>query len=170
MPEIYPVTANLFPGLLERLGVRLTQPRAPLWYLADTIMPVSLVDSQITLQAIVETTAQQFATEGEKTAPAGGTILASTGQLVAGTFNFTVYGTFIDTVTDNGMTIGHRDPTDVSNNWLFTYRGASGNDPTSFRYDWTETVLENERIRVTTAVLGGAGSLFNAIIWRRLLS
>lgn len=169
MPEIYPVTTNLFPGLLERLAVRLTRPVAPLWYLSDTIMPVSLVDSQITLSAIVETTAQQFATEGEQTAPAAGTVLSDTGQLPAGTFNFVAFGTFLDTINDNGISIGHRDPTNATNNWLFTYRGASANDPTQFRYDWTETVVANERIRLTTAATGGAGSLFNGIIWRRQL-
>jgi len=169
LPEIYPITSNVFPGLLERLGVRLTAPRVPLYYLSDTVMPVSIVDSNITLDAVTVPGVEIFATEGTKTAPAAGVDLADTGQLVAGNFVCRVYCNFLDSLVNNILSIQHRNAADSANIWDYKFNGVAA-VLNQFYFEFTEAFAANERLRVEVLVTATAAMTYNGIIWRRLLT
>jgi len=170
MPELLPIQAILFQNLLRDFQI-IAPPRVPVWWMSDVVQPVALVNSQVTLDAVISETAMQFATQGTVISPLIGAILADTGQLPAGTYLFRAIMSFINTSAINGIILEHRDPADAANVW--EWEGNTGNNSEGFlpiTIEWVETVVLNERIRATNRVAGSGQSRFNVIIWRRLLT
>lgn len=166
MPQVFGINSFLFQDLLRDFQV-IAPPRSPVWYLSDTVIPVSLVNSQIVLDANISETAMQFATEGPKFQPLANVLLADTGQLPVGRYLFRIYANWSDP-TFNSVNIQHRDPTDATNNW--DYEMVVGPTKTErFEQSWTETLLADERIRLIVRVNAGANSRYSGIIWRRFL-
>lgn len=164
MPDLFPITSNVFPGLLERLGVRLTQPRAPLWELSSIVQPVSIVDANITLQATVDPGVQLFATEGVLSNPAVNALLADTGQLEAGNWEFVVWLSAGVIDISQIVDLEHRNALNSSANW--EHHLPLGFPQPVIR--WSELVLQDERIRLRNLTTSSAVN-YSGIIWRRLL-
>ena len=168
MPEIYPITSNVFPGLLERLGVRLTAPRAPLYYLSDVVMPVTIVDSGITFAAVVDPGVQLFATEGQQTAPLINDLLADTGALPVGNYEFKVWLAHDEQVFGPKVAIEHRDALNTGNIWSHHFYFT--NIPGFFHFECSVALAEDERLRLRVEVGATAARVYNGIIFRRFLT
>lgn len=167
MPEIFPVQSSSIDALLRRLEVRLVIPRAPLWELSNVITPVSIVDSGITLRADVEANPYLFATAGPLAAPVANTVLADTGALPAGNYQFRAW--MFSQETSGGFIEGiieHRDAANTANNWQIRINAHLENNPLR---EWTESLLTDERLRMIIRINGTAGRTTQAIIWRRLI-
>ena len=167
MPDIFAINSFLFQNLLRDFQV-IAPPRAPVWYLSDTVIPVSLVNSQITLEANISETAMQFATEGVQVGPAAGALLADTGQLPAGRYLFRIFISWTDAGVNNAAIVQHRNAADAANNWEFENQG-KGSDAINTTQEWTETLLVNERIRIQVRIVATAATRYAGIIWRRFL-
>lgn len=167
MPEVFGINQFLFQGLLRDFQV-IAPPRSPVWYLSDTVIPVSLVNSQITLDANISETAMQFATNGTSVAPAANVLLADTGQLPAGRYLFRCYIGWNDTGVVNSVNIEHRNAADAADIWAFECVGDAANS-VRFVQEWVETLAVNERMRLLVRVAGAAGQRYAGIIWRRFL-
>lgn len=166
MPEIFGINSFLFQNLLRDFQV-IAPPRSPVWYLSDTVIPVSLVNSQIVLDANISETAMQFATVGVLTVPAADALLADTGQLASGRWLFRCYLNWQDN-NANSVNLEHRNPANDGNDWDFDFHvGATHTN--RYEQEWVETVDQDERIRLKVRILAGAGSRFSGIIWRRRL-
>ena len=165
MPEVFPIQQFLFQNLLRDFQV-LAPPRSPVWYLSDTVIPVSLVNSQITLQANFADPAMIFATEGRQVGPPINKILADTGALDPGVFTFRLYFACNEDAKDNEIVIEHRNPGDTANIWDFSWQHERN---TSFlhTFDFTETFVDQERLRIRINLAGTAGKNYQAFIWRR---
>jgi len=165
MPKLWPVLSQAFTAVFTRLGIQAV-PAGPQWFLSDTIVPVSLVDSDITLDAVVGVRAQTPVSAGVQVAQAAGTILADTGALAAGTFQFRLLLSVVDGVNDNELQVQHRDAANAANvsehEIMHTAAVASQN----FTYDLTLTLLANERFRVVQRGAAGAGSRYQASIYQ----
>lgn len=167
MPEVFGINQFLFQGLLRDFQV-IAPPRSPVWYLSDTVIPVALVNSQITLDANISETAMQFATNGVQIAPTAADLLADTGQLPAGRYLFRTFTNWADTTTENQVLIQHRDAANAADNWAFEQVvGVTGTN--RFEQEWVELLAENERLRLLVRVTASAGTRFAGIIWRRFL-
>lgn len=166
MPEVFGINSFLFQNLLRDFQV-IAPPRSPVWYLSDTVIPVSLVNSQIVLDANISETAMQFATVGTLLVPAAGAILADTGALPVGRYLFRIYANFHDGGQDS-ILIQHRNAADAANNWEFELM-VDATATRRFTQEWTETLIQDERLRMTVRIAAGAGSRYAGIIWRRFL-
>ncbi len=169
MPELLRVQSTLFQNLLRDFQI-IAAPRVPVWWMSDIIQPVALVNSQVILDAVIDETAMQFATNGLSIAPAAGTILAGTGQLGAGRYLFRIFLAWSDTVVSNGIVVEHRNAADTANIWSFKFFNLTTTKPPYDTMEWVEDVAADERIRLAVSNNAGAGREYNGIIWRRLLS
>lgn len=170
MGRILPILDNLFPDVLKRLGIRQVAPTPDLFDFSTTILPVALVDSEVTLNALLTQTAESFATEGEKLNVADATLLADTGQLDMGKYRFRVYGSVRDGVNNTGIALQQRDPTNAANDWDFTWRGLAAIGRFDVYKEWTQNLDQNERVRVIQSGAGSASGYTNAVIWYVQLS
>lgn len=168
MPEIFAINTFLFQDLLRDFQI-IAAPRSPVWYLSDTVIPVSLVNSQVTLDAIISETAMQFATEGEQTAPVAGALLADTGQLDAGRHLFRVFHASFDNGLTQRIRVEHRDAANTGNIWTQFFTSNTTN-ALNVGMEWVEEVAQDERVRIAVVLTSTAAMLYNAIIWRRKLS
>lgn len=168
MPEIYAINQFLFQNLLRDFQV-IAPPRSPVWYLSDTVIPVSLVNSQITIDANLSETAMQFATQGTVVGPGASAILADTGQLPEGTYLFRVHMAYLDQGGANEVMIEHRNAANAANIWNWDSH-VPVNVGLNKTIEWTETLAQDERIRGINRLASGAAGRWNVIIWRRLLT
>lgn len=168
MPELLPVNAILFQNLLRDFQI-VAAPRVPVWWMSDVIQPVALVNSQVTLDAVISETAMQFATEGTLVTPGAGTILADTGQLAAGTYLFRVQMSFLDAGGANEIVVQHRNAANTGDIWDWEAH-ALQNTQLNHTVEWVESVVQNERVRAVNRLLAGGNNRWNVIIWRRFLS
>ena len=158
MPKIWPVTALGFPGLFVDLGIQAV-PAGPQFWLHDTIIPVSLVNSQITLSAeavpVLYTRANVF--DGQIAGgEAAGVVIADTGQLAAGDFDVKIMSTFASLTNATEIQLQHRDAANAANIYLLTLQvGGSASPAAPAEYNFAMTFLENERLRgINIATLG----------------
>lgn len=152
------ITATSFRGVLQRLGI-IPYP-AEGFKFADTVVPVSLVDSDITLQATAAPPLLDTpASAGELTAPAAGTRLADTGPQSAGNYLATImYG---NSAAENTIRIRRRNAADASDVWSIRAQ-----IPVNLVFLTIRVVLQpNERLVVENVGGGGAGVVYNADIW-----
>lgn len=84
MAKTYPVTdPSNWSSIFSRLGLK----NFGAWFISDTVQPVSIVDSEVTLTAIAAPPAYGTpATTGEAINPAAGQLLADTGALAPGNY------------------------------------------------------------------------------------
>jgi len=149
MPKIWPVTAIGFPDLFVRLGIQAV-PAGPQFWLSDTILPISIVDSQITLAAeavkVLYSRSQMFS--GRATAPTSSTVIVDSGALAAGDYDLQVWATGMSNTGGVSLRMEHRDAANGASifdydmlNWLATQAQHA-------EYDLALTLLANERVRV----------------------
>lgn len=116
MQRIMPIGTQGFPNLLTRLGIT-PELVSPFWYLSNTIVPVSIVDQNISVNAVQVPLVYNNRFDGSiQTNPTTGTTLAQTGALAAGTWSFKVV--VAGRTTDSGANIRLRlrnaaDSTDI---------------------------------------------------------
>lgn len=168
MPKIWPVLAQGFTNVFTRLGIQ-AAPAGSQWFLSDTLIPVTLVDSDITLAASVADPAETMSTQGLLAAPVANTLAADTGQLAAGKYKFVWHLSIRDGVNNNNMTISHRDAPNTGSNFdliiLHDLGDVQQHDQGSFVID----ILQNERVRIVVGANSGAGSEYTAWIQHALL-
>lgn len=166
MPKIWPILAQGFTDVFQRLGIQAV-PAGNQWFLSDTLIPVSLVDSDITLSAIVQPAAETVSTAGLTLVPVAGAILATTGQLALGVHTFRIVACSRDGV-DNRMTVQHRDAADaVTLNAQSVCSGVT-NGQVNFTWEFTIAIALNERVRIVVDINAAAGSFYSATIYHRL--
>ena len=162
---------NLLPfdGVLRDFEIVL-RPTANLWTLDTKVQPVSLVNSQITLDAILTQSPELFATTGIQAAPAGATPLSDTGQLAAGNWKIRAYIQMFDPTNNGSVQVRHRNAANTANIWNqeFYTRFSVGN--AGYFIEWAEAFAANERVDIIVSAPGGAGSFYNAISFRHLLT
>jgi len=163
MPKIWPILAQGFTNVFTRLGIQAV-PAGQQWFLSDTLIPVSLVDTDVTLAATITPAAQIFSSEGRKVAPVAGLLLATTGALIAGLYQFVVHVSCFETGGNTQFAIQHRDAADAANIFqgeiMFSGAVMGGVNET---VTWTKQLALNERLRVITP--GGGTALMEYFAW-----
>lgn len=163
MPQLARITSTFFTNLITRLGIR--PPFSEGFEMSNVVTPVSIVDSDITLQAI--TTSILLAapyTAGSSATPAAGTVLADTGAQSAGNYVILVtYGAdFAVSVNTNAFEIQRRDAANAANIWTIMSSIAAGSQ--GFIQSLNVTLALNERIRVVQ-YQNSPGSNIKANVW-----
>lgn len=167
MPDIFPITNVGLPNLISDFGIQVT-PRAPLFYLSDTIVPVSLVKSQIDITAKQVLATQTWTTEGEKTAPATGTLLADTGELVAGVHSFWFWVSVNCPTSSGGIQIQHRDAANAATNVEHLLQFQNSTPMMNFQLGpIVLTLVSLERVRAIKETNGGGGDTWMVSIFTR---
>lgn len=162
MPSLTNITATFFTGLITRLGLRPPPPEG--YLLSNVVTPVSIVDSDIQLNAAVTPVLFSTPSGGEFTASAINTVFSDTGALVAGTYLFTVWLTWIATAANRSIGIQHRDSANAANIWAQNiYPSPTGLGIQTFQ--WRESIATNERVRVIANVNFGAGESVYSNLW-----
>jgi hypothetical protein len=156
MPQLARITSTFFTDLITRLGIR--PPFDQGFEMSNVVQPVSLVDSNIVLNASVTTqllgTPQ---TAGVLTTPVSGTVLADTGALAAGNYLVLVEMGITYAASGIDFQIQRRDAANAASIWsqMFGVLPSGG-----CRESWLTyvTLSENERVRciVATALASGA--------------
>lgn len=164
MPDLARITATFFVNLINRLGVR--PPPADGFLLSNVVQPVSIVDSDITLSAVVTTVLQDTPfTTGPQLSPAANTVLADTGALSAGTYQVRILASQ-DMAVANGvgsMKMQRRDSANAANIWEQSL--ATGQQGTCVVDLSMRIVLStSERLRILSNVTS-AGVTVQASIW-----
>ena len=170
MPEIYPVTTQGFSALLTELGITL-RPSAPLWWLSDTISPVAIVNSQVTLNAVLTPAAQIVSTEGVQVAPVDATLLADTGQLAAGIHTFVIWVSAQGGNLPDAVTIAHRNA--ANDGSLFEHDaqwGQASGAWVNVEFTMTLQIATNERVRAIQSDNAPASAPVQVTIFHRQVS
>jgi hypothetical protein len=162
MPSLSQISNNFFLNLINRLGVR--PPPAESFLLSNVVQPVSIVDADIVIPAVVTSqTLDTPFTVGSQALAAANTVLADTGALVAGTY--LVYVTVGKITGANAMDfrIQRRDAANAVNVWDIwgTCDSASQGFITS---QFTAVLLVNERIRVIENTLSTTTAIVNIFV------
>jgi len=158
------IQGTSFSGVTSRLGVN--PPILP-FRLSDIVIPVSIVDQDVDLNQVqIPILSGAPATEGELVAPAATTLLADTGQLVAGTWALIVWIGAQDTLF---VDVQHRNAANGANIWsipFFHRRDTSLNQIFSIRL----TFLTDERFRVLVRTNVAAGNTVQCNIFTTQIS
>lgn len=164
MPQIWPVLSQAFTKLFSRLGIQ-AFPAGPQWWLSDTIIPVTIVDAEISLTTIVSPPIYTTATEGQQTAPGNGTLLATSGPLPAGNYTFLFLVSSEDSNVIGGMNLQHRDAADAANLWthLIVLSGDGSQDQQIGPIQLA--LLDNERVRINSQGTVAAGRVVQGSIF-----
>lgn len=141
----------------------------------DVVLPtISLGD---VVQATVEVrnpsfTSSNVFSNGALLAPAGGTILADTGQLAAGIFDVEMYFTTNDdTQISNMFRVEHRNAANAANLAIWdriAAFGLAGVGSNPYFHSFAYEVALNERLRISLTNAAGAGRSWLATIFARL--
>ncbi len=163
MPEIGRIQSTNFQSLLTELGI--TRANVP-FALRSEVTPVVLVGGTVSFEAAATPTyrVQDTFTIGPNTAPPAATVLADTGQLVAG-----IYGVdlLIDAQEANMFDFEWRnfDNTVILFRQRFMLESASGGHIQFFgRFD---VVNDNERFRVLNITAAAVGQIYQCSILAR---
>ena len=142
-------------SILSRLGIT----GVVRWFLSDTVIPVALVDSSITLNASSSTPLVNVpASGGEFIAPGAGTRLATTGPLPAGPYSMTFWLTASEAVT---FRIRRRNAADAADVWAFRPVVSANFISVALRLN----LAVNELVVVENVVAGSAGAVYQASIF-----
>lgn len=158
------ISATFFTGLLTRLGVKPPPPEG--FDLLNTVQPVSIVDSDITLPMVATTIPIDLVfTNGEIASPGANAVLADTGVLVAGNYNALVMVAG-DQAAAWGMDfrLQRRDAANAASIWSQLFQ-LTNNSPAFVVLSFTFTARVNERLRVITANAATVGTTCQASIW-----
>jgi hypothetical protein len=159
--ETVPIRSTAFVGVQQRLGAYpITRP----FELAKIVMPVSLVDSDITLNAAATTPLLNVPfTASELVAPAANTRLADTGALPAGNYTFLLMFSAND---PNAFRIRRRNATDTGDIWA--YRMQIGTSIFHPMLQLRCAIQLNERLVIEIVAGGAAGTTYNGVIFASL--
>jgi len=168
MPKIWPILAQGFTSVFERLGIQAV-PSGQQWFLSDTLIPVSIVDSDVALTAIVTPSIEVIHSTGVLVAPAAGTILADTGALAAGNYQFRMLCSVRDTTNAQDFQVQHRNAGNTANLKEEEIYADPLTGATNFLYSKTLTIATNERVRILNRLIVAAGARIQASIFRTSL-
>jgi hypothetical protein len=148
--------------LLSNFGI--VSPPA-LWFLDDTLIPVSIVDSRVSFSAVqTALTYDARVTQGELAAPAANTNHADTGPLAAGTYQFAYLLTLAGAAASVGFRIRHRNAADAAD---ITSTLVTTSNTISLMGSFVEALALNERVRIENSG-AGAGTM-QGVIWFKKL-
>jgi hypothetical protein len=130
------------------------------WFMSDTVIPVAIVDSEITLSAATATPLVNApASGGEIAVPAANTRLATTGALPAGPYTMVFW---IGANENNAIRVRRRNAADTADIWAFRHVSANA----GFQQFALRLFLAvNEFVVVENVLVGGAGSIYQAAIF-----
>lgn len=149
MPNLARITATFFTDLLTRLGIR--PPFGEGFLLSNVVLPVSIVDSGVTLTAVaVPADLTTIFNGGQSLNVTPGQRLAFTGGLSAGTYRFAAIFGNDDASLGRSWVIARRNSSDTADIWQQMIN--TGNQ----QYSWTETIADNEGIEVRVGPTGGS--------------
>lgn len=164
MGQLAKISTTFFTGLINRLGLR--PPFNEGFLMSNVVQPVSLVDSDITLAAVVTThTLNLPFTAGQQTNPAANTVLADSGAvLVAGDYFVTILSSVRDNTNPGDIVIQRRDAANAANIWEQRLNGtiAAGFQLT---HSLRCSLQASERIRVLNVNGGAVSSNYHVNIW-----
>lgn len=159
------ITSTFFVSLLNRLGCKPPPPEG--FDLINTVQPVTLVDSDISLPVIATTMLCDVpATTGEQAVPGAGVLLADTGALPAGNYNVLITVGLKAVAGGCDFIVERRNAANAANVWR-QVRNLNVNGLAMFEQQFQARLSINERIRVETAV--GGTSTVEANIWVQLV-
>lgn len=166
MPELLVVQDNtLLEDLTTDFQLQLT-PKVPAWWISDTIVPVALVSSSVTLSALLAKNVENAASEGPQNAAAANAVLADTGQLAAGKWHFRIYIDQLEVTNNYQIEVLHRNATDTATLLEHRISMHSGLGAKSDFLEFSLQIAQNERIRVENDATGHlASSTLTAIIF-----
>jgi len=154
------ITSTTLIDLLNRFGVRGER----FFSLAETIQPVALVDSSITIESQTGPTLGTPVTAGEvASGAAGGAVMADTGALAAGTYLVRVIGGGHPVATFSDFRLQRRDAANAANIWA-QYLSLEPNANLFFDFEARVTIADQERIRVVVGTVVTTG-VFQFNIW-----
>lgn len=132
--------------------------------MSDTVVPVALVDSSITLNASASTPLVNVpASAGELAVPAAGTRLATTGALPAGPYSMVFWISHNDA---QSFRIRRRNAADTADIWSFRMHNLLANTGCGLlQLALRLNLAVNEFVVVENVAVGGAGSLYQASIF-----
>jgi len=136
------------------------------WVLSDTVVPVAIVDSEVTINAAASTPLVNVpASAGELVAPAAGTRQATTGPLPAGAYSMTFWITSPELAA---MRIRRRNAADTADVWAHRLQvgSAAPNGASEVLVISLRLVLaNNEFVVVENVGAGGAGLVYQSSIF-----
>lgn len=153
MPSLARITNTFFVSLINRLGVR--PPFAEGFTLTNTVQPVSIVDTDVSISAF--TTSPELNavfSGGELAAPAINATLADTGAQAAGVYNATILiGNDEQSANARTVRVRRRNAADSADIWsqLIETQASVVYLPLKVRLE------SGERIRVSQGPLAGSG-------------
>jgi hypothetical protein len=168
MPSLSQISNNFFLNLINRLGVRPPPPES--FLLSNVVQPVTIVDSDISLPAILTTqTLDTASSTGPQAAPAAGTLLADTGALSAGIFSFFVSIGINAGANQCDFILGRRNAANAA----YVWRQQGCVSPTGIgfiTFSFTAKMLASERLRIEELAAGGALTSVEANIFASQIS
>jgi len=168
MPKIWPITAVGFPELFVALGIQAV-PAGPNWWLSDTVVPISIVDTQVTLaaEAVPVLYNRTDIVNAEVIAPAAGAVIVDSGALAAGDFDVKIWTMAESGTARAGLAIEHRNAANTGNIWAGTVLAFNGSQGQHAEMDFAVTLLANERFRVIARAAFGANQVTSATIFAK---
>ena len=165
MPSLSAITSTFFLTLINRLGVRPPPPQG--FQLINTVQPVSIVDADISIPAIVSTqTLDSANSEGIQTAQADGTLLADSGAKDVGEYLVFIMAMFFDTTIYPRVAIQRRDSANAVTLWQQQVAGAASS-PVNLQLSARIRLEQGERIRVIQVGAASVTCQSQANIWMR---
>lgn len=162
MVHLTSITSTFFINLLNRLGCKPPPPEG--FDLINTVQPVSIVDVDVPLTAVVEPQLQDTVfTAGIVATPGAGAVLADTLAQVAGNYLLSVFVGGTDPTQAPAFDLQRRDAANATSIWTHRFWGMG----TTRTYTFQVVLAAGERFRITAAIAGGAGSASQASIWLR---
>lgn len=164
MPDLARITSTFFVSLINRLGVR--PPPADGFLLSNVVQPVSLVDSDIVLSAIVGTqTLDAGNSNGELVNPASGTVLCDTGAvLLAGVYAIQFEVSWRD-ANNSTIIIQRRDAANAASIWEQRYYNWASLTMTPRTLSFRVSLAAGERVRIVTGEASNVLSKYFGAIW-----
>lgn len=163
MPTLAQITNTFFVSLITRLGVR--PPPAEGFLLSNIVQPVTLVDSDISLSAVLTTQILGAPVSGSQAAPAVNTVIADAGALAAaGTYQFTFFLATEGETGNREMVIARRNAANAADVWAASIVAAAGG-LAPFNLTMTMGVSERVVVRMGSGLAATGGSNYHASIF-----
>ncbi len=156
-----------FIDLIRRLGISLPPGTDVPFELTGNVLPVAIVDPSPLTITTVDFTLSIPASAGELVAPAANAVLADTGPVAFGDYNFLVMANTDETGGRN-LRLQRRDAANAANIWSQYFSSGGGGCPGAF-YRGRVHLDANERLRVIVGTNGFTGGVnAQAGIWLSL--
>lgn len=167
MPELFPITSIGLPSLITDFGIQVT-PRAPLFWLSDTVIPVSIVGAQVDITSKEVLRPQTWTSLGEADAPPANDLHADTGQLALGNHSFWIWISINFPTTSGGIAIEHRNAANSANIVAHIFQFQNSIAERNFQIGpFTLAMVLNERVRVINDTTMAAGETVSVSIFHR---